>query len=210
MSRRSKGRFIVLEGVEGAGKSTQVRLLCERFEARGIRVVRTLEPGGTAVGLRIRRILLDPELTAMDALTELFLYSAARAQHVREVIRPALEDGCTVICDRFSTSTLAYQGYARGLDRNLIHQLDEIARDGIEPDIVLVLDLTVRDGLTRNADAGKRDRFELESIRFHEKVRDGFHKLADADDHIHLVSARGTPKMVHKRILQKLDQTPCR
>lgn len=208
MSERPEGRFIVFEGVEGAGKSTQTHLLAEALAKRGVPVTRTLEPGGTAIGLRIRQLLLDPEMTAMDRLTELFLYSAARAQHVREVIRPALETGRTVICDRFSTSTLAYQGYARGLDLTLIRRLDEIARDGIEPDRILILDLPVRDGLGRNADAGKRDRFELESIRFHEKVRTGFHELAAGDDRIRIVPADGGPDGVHQRILQILDE-PC-
>jgi len=208
VSARGAGRFIVIEGVEGAGKSTQTARLAAYLRERGREVIRTLEPGGTEVGLRIRRILLDTELPAMEGLTELFLYAAARAEHVRKVIRPALDAGRTVVCDRFSLSTLAYQGYGRGLPLDLVRELDAAARDGLRPDLTLVLDLPVAEGLGRNVEAGKRDRFEAESAAFHERVRQGFHELARGEGAV-IVDARGGPGTVAARIRRALEERGC-
>ncbi len=206
MTDQKRGKFIALEGVEGAGKTTQIPLLEKFLKSRGIPVVTTLEPGGTTVGRRIREILLDPALPAMAAITELLLYNAARAQHVEEVIRPALDAGAYVLCDRFSDSTLAYQGYGRGLDHEVINRLDEIATGGLMPELTIILDLPVGVGLGRNAGAGKIDRMELESLEFHERVKSGFHEIAARKAHAALISADGSPEEVQQKIQKVVSE----
>jgi dTMP kinase len=178
-----RGCFIVLEGVEGAGKTTQIPRLAAWISSLGRSVITTVEPGGTAIGRQIRAVLLDTANTAMSATTELLLYNAARAQHVSEVILPALESGVFVVCDRYSDSTMAYQGYARGLDRDMIGALDGISTGGLKPDLTIILDLPVEAGRERNVSAGKSDRLELESAAFHERVRAGFDELAAQSEH---------------------------
>ncbi len=206
MTDQKRGKLIVLEGVEGAGKTTQIPLLENFLKSNKIPVVTTLEPGGTAVGRRIREVLLDPSLPSMAALTELLLYNAARAQHVEEVIKPALDAGTYVLCDRFSDSTLAYQGYGRGLDQKVINRLDEIATGGLIPDLTIILDLPINVGLGRNAGAGKIDRMELESMEFHERVKNGFHEIAFRKPHAVLVSAEGSPEDVQKRLQKTIQE----
>lgn len=174
--------FVTFEGIEGSGKSTHLRGLAEALGARGHATVETREPGGTAAGGAIRRLLLGPEALPLVPLAELLLYCADRAQHVAEVIRPALVAGRVVLCDRFSDSTLAYQGYARGLDMDVVRALDARARDGVAPGLTFLFDCPVEVGLARaRARAGTGDRFERETVRFHERVRDGFHALARAE-----------------------------
>ncbi len=193
-------RFISLEGIEGSGKSTQARLLKEFLVDRGIDTVQTVEPGGTGIGEQIRSILLEPG-NHMDSMTELLLYFASRAQHVKEVIVPALEAGKVVITDRFSDSTVAYQGYARGLDMNVIESLDRIVTGECRPSLTILLDLDVEDGIRRNRRAGKKDRFELEEVEFHRRVREGFLKIAEQDiKRVTMVDASGTPEDVHEKI----------
>jgi len=180
------GFFITFEGVEGCGKTTQLRLLKERLEAAGEKVTSTREPGGCPIADKIRAILLDAENSAITPLSELLLYAAARAQHVQEVIVPALERGDIVLCDRFTDATIAYQGHGRGLDLATIAQLNSLATGGVEPKLTLLIDCQVQVGLSRalariEATSGAREeRFELESVRFHERVRDGYLKLAAA------------------------------
>lgn len=176
-----KGAFITLEGIEGAGKSTQARRLGDALRAEGRGVVLTVEPGGTEIGREIRAVLLNPAHDMMDAITELMLYAAARRQHLEELIRPALAHGEVVICDRFSDSTMAYQGYARGLDMALIAQIDQIATGGLKPDLTILLDMAPEAGIDRNRMAGKHDRFEAEPMEFHVKVRQGFLNLMRAE-----------------------------
>jgi dTMP kinase len=173
-----KGVFISFEGIEGTGKSTQAGLLADYLKEKGYRVIQTMEPGGTSISLKIRELLLSVESKEMDHLTELLLYNAARVQHIKEIIGPALERGDVVITDRFSDSTVAYQGYARGIDLQLIDSLDMIATNNLRPDITILFDIDVRTGLARNKKLGKNDRLELEDISFHEKVRKGFLQIA--------------------------------
>ena len=179
-----RGLFITLEGGEGAGKSVQAAALASRIEARGLAVIRTREPGGTDLGERLRRLLLDiqpDDVPAFDALTEALLFSAARAELVTSVIEPALKRGDAVVCDRFADSTTAYQGYGRGVDMFSIARLHEVALRGCHPDLTVLLDLPVEEGLARTRAAGHRDRFDVQELEFHERVRAGYHALAERE-----------------------------
>ena len=170
--------FIVFEGGEGAGKSTQSRLLSRRLTREGYRVTLTHEPGGTPVGQVIRRWLkTHPGLTP---LTELLLFTGARAQLMEKMIAPALDGQKIVVCDRFTASTVAYQGYGRGLDLKLIDQLNMAATHGLRPDLTVFLDVPVEAGLARKS-ASMRDTFESEPVEFHKRVREGYLKLAQED-----------------------------
>ena len=174
--------FITFEGIEGSGKTSQLRHLVDHLRQRGRTVVETREPGGTAAGAALRRLLLGPEALPLTPLAELLLYCADRCQHVAEVIRPALAGGQIVVCDRFSDSTIAYQGYARGLDLEAVQTLDGRARDGVSPGLTVLLDCPVETGLARTRNrAGAPDRFERETVAFHERVRQGFLTLAAAE-----------------------------
>lgn len=173
-----RGRLIAFEGVEGAGKSTQLRLAADTLRAAGHRVVETREPGGTALGAEMRRLLMHVYDHPPLPLTELLLYLADRAQHVAELIVPALAAGSIVLTDRFSASTIAYQGYARGLDLDTVCRLDAVARQGVAPDLTVLLDCPVDDGLQR---AHGDDRFHREQLDFHERVRTGFKTMAAHD-----------------------------
>ena len=179
-ARRAKGVFITFEGCEGCGKSTQVRELENHLKAQGYEVVSTREPGGTSVAESIRSILLDPGNETLSPVTELLLYEAARAQHVRERILPALEAGKTVLSDRFFDSTTAYQGAGRGLGAEDVVRLHAIATGGLTPDLTIVIDVPAALGLAR-ATQGGSDRIEREKIDFHERVRAEFLRLAQAE-----------------------------
>lgn len=177
MAMSERGRLVTFEGGEGAGKSTQIRLLADRLAASGYRVRLLREPGGTAVGEAVRSILLDTAHAGMDPRAELLLYEAARAQLVGEVIEPALESGEIVLCDRFYDSTTAYQGFGRALDVQRVGDLNELATGGLRPDLTIVLDIDPRAGVTR-ATAHGADRLEAEGDSFHELVRSGFLEIA--------------------------------
>lgn len=176
--------FISFEGIEGCGKTTQIRRLARRLSGYGILLVTTLEPGGTRIGKKIRRILLDSHNRDLSPLAELILYAADRAQHIEEVIKPALDQGKWVICDRFFDATVAYQGRARGQDMRLIGTLNEKVTQGIRPDITFLLDCPVEVGLDRALRRNKdlltkgQDRFERERLDFHMEVRRGYLELA--------------------------------
>ncbi len=170
-----------MEGIEGTGKTTQARILAERLGGEGYEVVLTREPGGTVISDRIREILLMPDHREMSPMTELLLYNAARVQHLTEKILPSVRAGKVVITDRFTDSTIAYQSYARGIDPGLIASLDALATGGLRPDLTLLFDLDVETGLRRNRGARKVDRFELEDIEFHRKVRDGYLRIAETE-----------------------------
>lgn len=200
--------FITFEGVEGAGKSTQIALAEAWLRARGLDVLTTRQPGGCGLGLTLRSILLDARNTHLDSTAELFLYLADRAQHVAEVIRPALAAGKTVLCDRYHDSTVAYQGFGRGLDVARLISLGEMATGGLTPDVTVVLDLPVEEGLararSRNTDAGasqSEGRFEALELAFHQRVRDGFLKLAAREPRRFTVAdATGAPQAVFERV----------
>jgi dTMP kinase len=172
-----RGRFIVLEGGEGAGKSTVAAALAERIAAEGRRVVVTREPGGTQLGESLRSLILD-RTSPVDPVTELLLFEAARAQLVAEVIRPALDRHDVVVCDRFSASSVAYQGFGRQLGREFVEQANATATRGLTPDMTLLLDLSVEAGLQRRGGAGAMNHFDKEDLAFHERVREGFLELA--------------------------------
>lgn len=168
------GLFITLEGPEGAGKSTNREYLAERLREQGIDVLLTREPGGTPLAERIRELLLDPSDEPMAADTELLLVFAARAQHLQQVIRPALARGCVVLCDRFTDATYAYQGGGRGLSVERIAQLEQFVQGELHPDLTLIFDLPVEIGLARAAARGRLDRFEQEGRGFFEAVREAY------------------------------------
>lgn len=198
-----KGLFITFEGIEGSGKTTQIKRLRHWLTDRGHETVVTREPGGTVISEAIRTVLLNPDHEAMASNTELLLYSAARAQHVTEMIQPALEAGVMVLCDRFSDSTTAYQGYGRGLDRNLLERLDELATGGIQPDITLLFDLPVHNGLQRALRGRLADRIEQESVDFHQRVRDGYLEIAKAfPDRIFVIPAEQAPDAVAAAVIE--------
>lgn len=208
-----RGRFITFEGIEGSGKSTQIALLHDHLKAQGTKVVLTREPGGTPIGDRIRQILLDPEHHGLDHAAELLLYAASRAQHLREVIGPALEAGKVVLCDRFSDATLAYQGYGRGLSIPMIEELDRMVTGSLRPDATLLFDIDARTGLSRargrNADRDlhREARFENEDIAFHTRVRDGYYYLAHRDpDRIRVVNASRTQQEVQQDVRKIVDE----
>jgi dTMP kinase len=175
------GLFITLEGPEGAGKSTNREYLAERLRAEGIEVLLTREPGGTPLAERIREVLLTPGDEVMNADTELLLVFAARAQHLAEVIRPALAKGMVVLCDRFTDSTYAYQGGGRGLSLDRIATLETFVQGDLRPHLTLVFDLPVEVGLARASARGRLDRFELEGRKFFDAVRSAYLKRAEAD-----------------------------
>lgn len=173
-----RGFFLNFEGIEGCGKTSQLRGLARRLRALGYQVVETREPGGPPISEQIRTILLDPKNRGMDARCELLLYLASRAQHVADTIHPALEKGCVVLCDRFADATMAYQGYGRGLAPAAVARLNRFATAGLEPDLTIVLDVPVAVGLTRKRRAGGLDRLDRERESFHEAVRRGYLRIA--------------------------------
>jgi dTMP kinase len=202
------GIFISFEGLEGAGKSTQHRKLCNYLEEKKVKFVSSTEPGGTDIGNSIRNILLiDKKCNNMKPVTELFLFSAARYQHVFEIIKPSLEKGYLVITDRYVDSTIAYQSYGRGLDLKLIKHMNRIATDGLYPDITFLLDISPKESmerlLNRVATTQKKlDRIEEERIDFFQKVRKGYLKLVKADpERFKILDAREDIEEIHRKII---------
>lgn len=194
-----RGLFITFEGPEGSGKSTHSKLLCDFLRKRGLRVLHTREPGGTAISEKIRRVLLEPRNKGMDVVCELLLYMAARAQIVKEKIRPALKKGEIVVCDRFLDATVVYQGYAGGIDIELIKRMGGLATGGLLPDVTFLLDIDVKRGLRR---AGKtKDRMERKPLAFHKKVRNGYLTLARKEpERIKVMSAVGDVEETQEKI----------
>lgn len=203
-------RFITFEGIEGSGKTTQIQMLSNHLEEIGVEHLLTREPGGTPIGDQIRRLVLHPGNATMTATCELLLYTAARAQHIEQVIGPNLAEGRMVLCDRFKDATLAYQGYGRGLSIELIRHLH--AREGLalNPDLTLLFDIEVDTALdrARHRDATRNideTRFEQEDFAFHDRVRTGYLDLARKESQrIVVINARGTTAEVHQRVLETM------
>jgi dTMP kinase len=208
-----KGVFITFEGIEGSGKSTQIVLLANYLTAHAKAVTLTREPGGTEIGDQVRKVLLDPANKALDPKAELLLYAAARAQHLEELVRPELASGKIVLCDRFSDATLAYQGYGRGLDVDMIRALDRMVTDGLRPDATVLLDVDAAAGLARargrNSSRGLETeaRFENEDLAFHERVRQGYLTLAGQEPgRFRVVDASPAPDAIQNSIRKIVDE----
>jgi len=204
--------FISICGVEGAGKTTQIRRIADFLKSTGLKFVMTREPGGTEIGMKIRRILLDPKNLNLTPKAELFLYAADRTQHIEQLILPALNEGKIVVTDRFVDSTTVYQGYARGIDLELVEKINELVLNGLKPDFTILLDISPAVGLARVKDQlqfGERveseSRFEQEELFFHEKIRQGFLALAQKEtNRFHVIDADRDPDEVTKDVIRIL------
>jgi dTMP kinase len=209
-SRGGQAVFITLEGIEGCGKTTQAKRLAGYLESRGLRVAKTREPGGSPIGAQLRRILLSEDY-AVSPPAELLLYAAERAEHVERVIRPALDRGEWVVCDRFGDATRAYQAFGRGLQRSYVEEAHAIATGGLEPDVTFLLKIPVEEGLTRAlARNGRRSdgegRFEAESLAFHRRVAKGYDRLAtEYSERIVSVDGLGDEETVAGRLVAELE-----
>ena len=201
-----KGIFITLEGGDGAGKSTQIDNIKRYFEERGYDVLISREPGGTHIGEKLRDILLDRSNSEMDDVTEMLVYAASRAQHVSELIKPSLDEGKVVICDRYVDSSLAYQGYGRELG-SIVKEVNDAATRGLMPDITFWLDLDPEEGRRRAGNEGELDRLEVENKDFHSRVRDGFRAICEADPkRIKMIDASESVEEMKQRIYEHLDE----
>lgn len=206
------GRFITFEGIEGCGKTTQVALAAAYLEGRSIACTATAEPGGTTLGARIRELLLQPVDNVMCAETEVLLFAADRAQHTRNVILPARARGRVVLCDRFTDATLAYQGFGRGLDMEFLRTLNRFSGAGLRPDVTILFDLPVEEGLRRVAARGRavpgggEDRIEGEKVVFHERIRQGYLQLAREEaDRFRVIDAAAPIDRIHHEVRRHLD-----
>lgn len=212
--RKKSSFFITIEGVEGCGKTTQAKLLKDYLRKKGFKVFLTREPGGTKISNAIRKILLNPKNKEMDRYAELFLYLAARAQHLKEIILPKLKGNTIVICDRFSDATRVYQGYSRAIPQSFIRTLHSGAHLSLKPDLTILLDLKEKYGLrrakTRNQQGSqlfREGRFENESQDFHRRVRQGYLKIAKEEKRrVKVLDASGTIKKVHKDIIKVVNK----
>lgn len=202
----ARGLLITFEGPDGAGKSTQMRLMAQALEALGLPVLLTREPGGTPAAEAIRSLLLSPEYFGMDAVCEALLYAAARAEHVAKLIQPALDAGQMVLCDRFIDSSIAYQGYGRGLGEQTVTQINAPALRGTLPDITFLLWLDPEDGIRRNQDR-PTDRLEMETSLFRMRVQQGFEASYAHDPHrVRRLDASAPPAQVHRQAMAALSE----
>jgi dTMP kinase len=208
------GKLITFEGIDGCGKSTQMRLLEQYLTERGLPVVSTREPGGTELGRKVRSALLDGGKGSVEPLAELFLYAADRAQHARQVITPALAEGKVVLSDRFYDATTVYQGYARGFDLKLVNQLNELAAGGLKPDLTLLFDLDVETALKRTRRRGegtgvaaaRPDRLDQEPVEFHERVRKAYLEIAAREpERFRIIPAAGPVEETFKLMIREVQ-----
>lgn len=203
----SNVHFITFEGCEGVGKSTQIRLLAEELGRRKVPCVVTREPGGSRIAESIRRIILNAGNSDMDDLCELFLYLAARAQHLKDIVRPALAEGKVVICDRYIDSTFAYQGYGKGLDADMVEALNRAAIGDLIPDLTIFLDLPPERAFMRKGGPDREDRLELMAQSFHEKVYAGYLEISRrAPERFVRVDARGSKQETHAKVLELMQK----
>ena len=198
------GTFITFEGIDGSGKSTQLRLVSNYLKELGCEALTTREPGGTGIGLRLRAALLDAQ-EQVDPLTELLVFAADRAQHVRRVLRPALAAGQVVISDRYADATVAYQGAGRGFDPSLVSEIIRLATEGLVPDLTLLFDVNVGESKTRTTRRSnarnKRDRLDIEHADFHERVRDAYLEIAAAEpDRVKVIDTSGPVEATQERV----------
>jgi dTMP kinase len=201
-----KGKFITVEGTEGVGKTTNIQRISEWLDGRGIAYISTREPGGTALGEKIRGLLLDKDNTGMAASAELLLMFAARAQHLEEKIIPALAAGTWVLCDRFTDATYAYQGFGRGLNCEYIKQLEALVQGDLHPDFTLILDIDPELGMSRVRARGELDRFESEALEFFDRVRAGYRQRVNANPSRYcLVDASAPLAVVQEHIVEALN-----
>jgi len=201
-----RGKFITIEGTEGVGKSTNLAIVRDWLLARGLDVIVTREPGGTPLAEQIRGLLLSKREEPVDQTAELLLVFAARAQHLSQVINPALARGAWVLSDRFTDATYAYQGGGRGLSTEIIEQLEKLVQGDLRPDLTLILDICVELGLKRARQRGELDRFEIEEIDFYEKVRLAYHALAVSNPFRYkVVDVSGTPVQVENKVSEVLS-----
>lgn len=209
-------RFITFEGIEGSGKTTQIRLAENWLRNRGQHVLATAEPGGTPLGIKIREILLNRGSWNINAEAELLLFNAARAQHVSETIIPALEEGKWVLCDRYTDATRAYQGFGRGLNLELVKVMNDFSTGKIEPQLTFLFDLPVEIGLMRAKERAQNhfperaeDRFEQEKLDFHQRVRNGYLELARANaERFRVINAAKSPEEIHRDVCSFLTLLP--
>ncbi|MEQ8290033.1 MAG: dTMP kinase [Gammaproteobacteria bacterium] len=208
---KNTGKFITLEGIEGAGKSTMLNFISEQLQQAGNEVVVTREPGGTRVGEKLREILLDNSNTRLSDDAELLIIFAARAQHLQQVIRPALNAGQYVLCDRFTDASYAYQGGGRNMSTERIRQLEDWVQQGLEPDLTILFDLDVATGLRRAGKRGDADRFEQEHVDFFERIRQCYIDRASAEpERFRVIDAASTVDNVKQQILEVLkDKQLC-
>lgn len=196
------GTFITFEGIDGSGKSTQLRLVNNYLREQGCEVLLTREPGGTTIGLRLRAALLDAQET-VDPLTELLVFAADRAQHVKRVLRPALEGGQVVISDRYADATVAYQGAGRGFEPELISEIIRLATEGLMPDLTLLFDVSVTESTSRTTrrSAARRDRLDIEHSDFHQRVRHAYLQIAKAEpERVKVIDTSGPVEETHEKV----------
>lgn len=207
---KMKGAFLTFEGIDGCGKSTQLRLLASELRIRGFEVITTREPGGTPFGNRLREVLLDAE-EQVDPLAELLMFAADRAQHVRALVRPALEAGQIILSDRYADATVAYQGAGRGFSSRTIQQVVKLATDGLKPDLTLFFDLPVTESLMRtrqrHGEGVKVDRLDIEDVEFYTRVRKAYLEIAQAEpNRIQIIDASGAVEEIHVRVMEVVNE----
>lgn len=202
-----KGIFITMEGPDGSGKTTQIELLKKYLESKGYDIIITREPGGTAIGEAIRKIILNPEYSEMSHMTELLLYASARAQLVNQVIKPALEQGKAVICDRFVESSAVYQGIGRGLGVETVYEVNSYALGNVKPELTIFMDLEAEEGIKRKKNQAELDRMEMEDLSFHKRVVEGYRQLAGLyPERIVSINATLPIDEIHSMIIQEVEK----